>query len=202
MKTCKTVNMLILAIFSIFSGLECRAQDEAVKKPLSFGFGYYRYVSGSGHGTGNVPVLLLEKGRSRFLLGPNFQSAHAHFSGGYASYEYAITAGNHGGELFMNGTVVYQHVAYLSRRFVEYESRLAYAYGTHAKEIENLRFRTVEYYFGFGLRHEIEESLTVFGMINVGGYSTLWRNYPEVLLYVRSPSAMCLMLGAGMTYQF
>ena len=205
MKTQRVFSVLVLAISFIFAGFECHAQDTASSKPMSFGLGYYRYVSGSGHGTGNVPVLLLERGKSRLLLGPNFQNVHsAHLSGAYAGYEYTFTVGDYGEELFVNSNVIYHQSAYLSKKFVAAENKLHSPYGSNAysEEFKNLKFRTVEYYIGLGLRKEIEENFKFSAAIDVGGYSTLWKSDPKIKLYFRNPSDICLMLQAGLTYQF
>lgn len=201
MKSQRLLSMLVLAVSFIFFGSECRAQDEVKSKAVSYGFGYYRYISGSGHGTGNVPVFLVEKGKSRFMLGPNFQNTHSHLSGAYAGYEYTMTVGDQGEELFINGIAVYHQSAYLSRRFVENEQYADHLYRIKQEGLEDLRFRTVEYYFGFGLREEVEENLKIFASINVGGYRTLWQSNPQTKLFLRSPSDISLMLETGITYQ-
>lgn len=150
-------------------------------KEHAFGISASSMVTCSGFGTIYSPGVFYSSGKHLVEAAPLFQKRDAHLSGARLNYEYTVfdgarvannEYGNENLELFFFGGVNYHCSAILSKAQIRREEMVA-RHKESAIVFENLKYKALESYAGFGLKRKLSKKIKWSNLIGFGGWQTL-----------------------------
>lgn len=171
-------NAAKLFIFTLLLSKTALAQST---KDKALGFSASSIVSSSGFGTLYSPGVFYSSGKHFIEVAPSFQKREFHLSGVRLRYEYTVfdgskivknEYGNENLELFFFGGVRYHHSAILSKAQIRREELVARGKETNIV-FEELKYRAVESYVGFGLRRKLSKKIKWSNSIGFGAWHTI-----------------------------
>lgn len=166
--------LLMLCGYSAYAQNEKSPKQDSVCHKIVCGIGISESISNNGFGLNTSPYVMIRYKSNSLSVGPTSQTVRNNISGIRCSYEYLFDTVPYlrNVDAFLHATIVYDMAAYLNNKAVRSEYQFAENYtGENVNGIENWKFKTLEYYAGFGFRKAIS-TFEISASVGVGGYHT------------------------------
>jgi len=189
--TIKTITAVLLIICSTI------LPGQATAGNFNLGVGVSSDISSSGLGINRSPKLIVGYKNHSFAFGLNYQKRNMNFSGFQGVYKYVFpTCQTKRSDLFVFGDGFYHQTAYLGKRFVKSEN---YSDRDNNYDFENINFKVIELYAGFGMNIWMTKHLSNSFGIGMGMHHTL-ESSDACKSMIRENSGASLLLKCGLAY--
>jgi hypothetical protein len=175
------------------------------KQSLKFGLNAYSAFTGSGIGTFYNLGVYVAKKRNLFSAGITVNKTNASISGINANYECTVMGDNfeynsdnyyENIDIFAFSSAFYRPFCTLTKQMLAMENNKG---SDFRKTLENTKIKTIEGYFGFGVRIKISKCIKWVNCVGFGGYYSC--NRPMGLIS-GDKSQTSLIFKTGLSFRF